>query len=195
MKAFELYKITLEINIICIFRRNKINLLNLSKMEIKDLFTVETTIKVSVVKLDNKKLTSLIFNQLNISSPFDDAFNLKEDVKILGYVNSKVNIKYKDHHIENEKWLIWSRNDRLYKYKLIRLHPFLKMNIETIQFFQFIAIYNSDEIDKIYDDSKGELQYTPISEVIDQDKLNEISEKKIFVKEVYREILKRQIYL
>ncbi|WP_136468997.1 hypothetical protein [Flagellimonas onchidii] len=151
-------------------------------MDFGKIFTNETTIKISVVKLDNKKMTKGIFNQLHISSPFDKLYNLKEEVQILGYVNEK------------DKWVIWSNKQRLYKYEIYNFSPLIDLDLNKDKIKDLYHIYPSENIRSLY---FGDEHYSfeEISSVLDKKEQYEILDKQEILLRLRNEILNRQIFL
>ncbi|MDR6546700.1 hypothetical protein J2810_002760 [Chryseobacterium rhizosphaerae] len=156
-------------------------------MNIKELFTKTTTVNISVVKVNNKNLTKSIFNQLNISSPFDRLYNLKDNVKFLGYVNDKT------------KWIIWSDENNLFRYELKELSPIVYLNLDRDTIDMLVKIYPSELVKELYNytDAEYEKIYrdNQISTVLDVKEQYIILEKQKLVREIFENILERQILL
>lgn len=156
-------------------------------MHIERLFEKEATIKISVVKIENKKLTKGIFNQINWQSPFDKFYNLKENVKFLGYVN------------DNFKCLVWTNGDSLYKYRIKDFYPFRSIDLNKNTINELIEIFPSDQVESLHSfkNEMGiyEYQELQISCVLDVKEQYVIIEKKENVEKIIKELLKRQIYL
>lgn len=156
-------------------------------MNIKELFTKTTTVNISVVKINNKNLTKSIFNQLNISSPFDRLYNLKDNVKFLGYVNDKT------------KWIIWSDENNLFRYELKEFSPIVYLNLDRDTIDMLVKIYPSELVNEIYNytDAEYEKIYrdNQISTVLDVKEQYIILEKQKLVREIFENILERQILL
>lgn len=156
-------------------------------MNIKELFTKTTTVNISVVKINNKNLTKSIFNQLNISSPFDRLYNLKDNVKFLGYVNDKT------------KWIIWSDENNLFRYELKELSPIVYLNLDQDTIDMLVKIYPSELVKELYNytDAEYEKIYrdNQISTVLDVKEQYIILEKQKLVREIFENILERQILL
>ena len=156
-------------------------------MNIKELFTKTTTVNISVVKINNKNLTKSIFNQLNISSPFDRLYNLKDNVKFLGYVNDKT------------KWMIWTDEVNLFRYELKELFAirYLDLNSDTID--TLMKVYPSELVKKLYNYIDEEYQETyrsnQISTVLDLKEQYAILERQEQVREIFENIIERQILL
>jgi hypothetical protein len=64
------------------FVNQQLKIKNTNFMFIEKLFEKEVTIKVSIVKIDKKKLTKGVFNQLNVKSPFDDTYNFRRKYQV-----------------------------------------------------------------------------------------------------------------
>ncbi|MDR6459262.1 aspartate carbamoyltransferase regulatory subunit [Chryseobacterium vietnamense] len=156
-------------------------------MNIKELFTKTTTVNISVVKINNKNLTKSIFNQLNISSPFDRLYNLKNNVKFLGYVNDKT------------KWMIWTDEVNLFRFELKEFFTIrhLDLNRDTID--TLMKVYPSELVKKLYNYVDEEYHETyrnnQISTVLDLKEQYVILEKQKQVREIFENILERQILL
>ena len=54
-----------------------------------DIFSNKTTVEITVVKINNQKLTKSILNQIELFNPFLDG-NFADGTKIFGYVNHKI---------------------------------------------------------------------------------------------------------
>lgn len=156
-------------------------------MNIEKLFSKTTTINVSVVKVDNKKLTKTIFNQVNILSPFDNLYNLREGVQFLGYVNDK------------GKWIIWSDSNRLFKYELKKITPIIYLDLNRNKINDLIEIYPSELVKQLYHYIDEEYHETyrdnQISTVLDLKEQYAILEKQELVRGIFDNILSRQIFL
>mgnify|MGYP000881306201 CR=1 FL=1 len=156
-------------------------------MNVEKLFTKQTTIKISVVTIDNKKLSKSIVNQLNVSSPFDKLYNLKENAKFLGYINDK------------SKWIIWTNDEFIFKYELKLIYPIARINLDKNTLSDLIDIYPSDIVKSRYafeneygDFENRELQ---ISNALDKKDQYILIERIEEVQKIITEILKRQILL
>jgi hypothetical protein len=151
------------------------------------LFAKETSIKLSVVKIENKKLTKGIFNQLNRKSPFDKLYNLKENVKFLGYVNDKT------------KCLLWSNKDFIYKYDIKDFFPFLRIDLNKNTIDDLYEVFPSEEVNSLHnfknENGYYEYQELEISCVLEKNTQYEILEKKETVDKIVEELLKRQIFI
>lgn len=99
-----------------------------------NLFVEKTTVNISVVKLHNQKINKTIFNQLLITSPFDWTFDLKDDVKILGFVNEK------------ERYMLWGNRNSLYKCSLVHIIKFSRFNLENGKVKDFFNLYSDSDI-------------------------------------------------
>jgi hypothetical protein len=155
-------------------------------MNIENLFTKDTTVKITVLKIENKKFTKGIFNQLHISSPFDKLYNLKENVKFLGYINDKT------------RWIIWTNGNSLFKYDVKEFYPLRFLNLNSDKIKDLIQIYPNEEVKSLYtamDQGYYEYRDSQISTVLDVKIQYEIIDKKEKVDKILTEVLKRQIYL
>ena len=115
-------------------------------MNLDKLFTKESTIKISVISINDKKITKSIFNQLNIKNPFDKHINLLENVLFLGYINDKT------------KWIIWKDNDFLYKYELKHLLQIKWIDVNRNTIKDLLEIYPTEVVKNAYHFVDG---YTP----------------------------------
>lgn len=158
-------------------------------MNIQELFTKETTIKVSVVTLDGKKMTKSIFNQLHHVKPFDNLYNIIEGVKFLGYINEK------------ERFVIFTLNNKIYYYRLeaFLALQYIDLNKSTIE--DLYRVYPSEEVKRLHNfnpkkenDSEDYRQFQ-ISQVFSVNGQYEFIEKAENLKKIRNEILKRQIFL
>lgn len=151
------------------------------------LFIKATSIKLSVVKIENKKLTKSILNQLNRKSPFDKLYNLKENVKFLGYVNDKT------------KCLLWCNEDLIYKYDIKDFFPFLRIDLHKNTINDLYEIFPSEEVNLLHSfrNEMGHYEYQDleISCVLDKNTQYEIQDKKENIDKILEEILKRQIFI
>jgi|SRR5690554_1263613 len=153
-------------------------------MNFDKIFTKDITIQISVVKVDGKKLTKSIFNQLHIISPFDQLYNLKKENKILGYINDKT------------RWIIWSNGQKLYKYELKNFYPLIQLDLNKNTIENLIEIYPSEQVKNLYfGNSTESYQDMQISSVLDLKEQHEIIDKQDFIKEFRSELMSRQIFL
>lgn len=89
-------------------------------MDYKKLFTDQSTIKVSVMTVDGKKLTKSLVEQLPYHFPFDKHFNFQGQ-KIFGHV--KVGKATSNNpRAENIRFVIFEKDEKLYKFAIDRLH-------------------------------------------------------------------------
>jgi hypothetical protein len=151
-------------------------------MNFDKIFTKEITVRLCVVKIENKKLTKSIFNQLNIISPFDKLYNLKDNVKILGYIKDKT------------RWVIWSNGQSLFKYELNNLYPLIGLDLNKDKIEDLIKIYPSETVKSLYFGNDN-YQYMVVSCVLDKKEQYEIINKKEMIDKFRIEVLNRQIYL
>ena len=153
----------------------------------EELFTKTTTINISVVKLDNKNLTKSIFNQLNISSPFDRLYNIKNNVKFLGYVNDKI------------KWVIWADDISLFRFELKELSAIRHLDLKNDTIDKLVKIYPSELVKELYNYYDEEYQEiykdSQISGVLDSKEQDIILDKQEQIREIFENILDRQIFL
>jgi len=151
-------------------------------MEIKDFFTEQLTVEITLLKVNNKKLTKTLLNQFIVSSPFDKSYELKPKAKIFGFVNDK------------GYWIIWSDVKYIYKFNTKELMKFNLINFDT-RLFQLRKIYSLPRLDKMSNDQLYENQYSSISEILSEEELKEITEKQKFLNEFFKELYKKQIFL
>lgn len=156
-------------------------------MNIEKLFIKETTLKLSVIKVDNKRIIKSIFNQINIDSPFDELYTLKQNVKFLGYINEK------------KKWIIWKNNDFLFKYDLGKIYPISQINLNKNTIDELITIFPSEKVKLLHsfqnEQSHFEYRDIEISSVLDPNEQYLIMDVIELVDDIIDEILKRQIFL
>jgi hypothetical protein len=156
-------------------------------MNIEKLFSKEVTVKISVLTIENKKITKSIFNQLNYSLPFDNLFNLKSNVKFLGYINDKL------------KYVIWTNNEFIYKCELKEFYPIARLNLDGDLIRDLIEIYPSETVKSLYhylnDYSIYEYRDLQISSVLEKKEQYSIIDRKEEIQKIITEILKRQILL
>lgn len=156
-------------------------------MSIEKLFKKNTTINISVVKLENKKLTKGVFNQINRKSPFDKLYELKENVSFLGYVN------------DANKWVIWTDDKSLYKYKFVDFFNLSRIDFHRNTIEELFKVYPSQELELLnsYQNDLGNYEYQglQISQVLKPNEQYVIIEKKEYLEKIIDELLKRQIFL
>lgn len=156
-------------------------------MDTEKLFEKKTTVDVNVLKVDNKKMTKGIFNQLHWNSPFDKLYNLKANVKLLGYVNDKSN------------WLIWTNGEDLYKYEINKFYLFRTIDFDKNTIAELVKVYPSEEVESLNscwnDVGFYEYQESQISTVLSRNEQYSIIDKKESVDKIVKEVLKRQIFV
>jgi len=156
-------------------------------MSVENLFKKETVVKISVVKIDNKKLTKGVFNQINQKSPFDKLYDLRENVNFLGYVN------------DNGKWVVWTNDESLYKYKIIDFYSFLRIDFSRNTIDELYKIYPSEVVKSLYSHTNElghyENQGCQISQVLELNEQISITDKKENIEQIIDELVKRQIFL
>lgn len=156
-------------------------------MIIDKLFEKEVTVKVSVVKIDNKKLTKSIFNQLHYSSPFDSLFNLKENVKFLGYVN------------DDFRYLIWTNGEFIFKCNLNEFTKFRKIDLNKNTISDLHEVFPSEKVESLFlvknEIGFNEYQDLQITQVLGPKYQSEILDKQENVEKIIKELLKRQIFV
>ncbi len=143
------------------------------------IFSEEVNVTIRVVNIENKKLTKSVFNQLHYSSPFTNLFDLKDNVKVLGYVNDK------------EEVLLWSDENKLYKYRTKALIDFVRISFDTNTIEDLYKLYRSKRVQEIYFSSES----CNIGTIEDEKLLQEITAKQDFLKMFYRELKKNQIFI
>jgi hypothetical protein len=57
----------------------------------KDLSIKTVAVEIKVMTVDGKRMTKAVFDQIPQGDPFDERFELKRGVKVLGYVLKKTN--------------------------------------------------------------------------------------------------------
>ena len=160
-------------------------------MNITNLFTKTTTVEISVVTIDKKKLTKSIITQIVDYKPFDEALNIFEGVKILGFVNGI------------EPIVIWTRNGELNKCNLNVFRKLDHVDIHNSTIENLIGTYQTPEIDAILysQNEKGnnitfnEYRKNQISSVLSAKGLTDLKDKKEEFKTIISEIYKRQIFI
>jgi len=154
-------------------------------MNIEKLFTKESTVKISILKIDNKKFTKSIFNQLNYKNPFDRDINLNQDAKFLGYVNDK------------GKWILWTDTDYIYKFELKKLIDIKWIDVDRHKISDLIEVYPTEKVKDAFhyvDDYDNEYKNEVISNVLNREEIFEFIEKQDIVKNIINETLQRQIF-
>jgi hypothetical protein len=156
-------------------------------MNLDNLFTKETTIKVSVVTLDNKKLTKSIFNQLQVKKPFDKLYNIFDGVKFLGYVNDKKN------------YAVFTFNDKIYKCEMVEFQALKYIDLHKDLIKTLYRVYPSEELQKLnkYNPSRPDEYYadSQISQVFSVDGQRELIEKAENLDKIFNELVIRQIFI
>jgi len=87
-------------------------------MDIKSKFQKESIIKINVLKIDNKKLSKSLIEQLHEQNPFDEDYNFIADVAF-GYVKLGI-----------DKVLIYSNNEKLFKFNINFIEKISSLNSE-----------------------------------------------------------------
>ena len=160
-----------------------------------DLFSNKTTVEITVVKINNQKLTKSIVNQLDNKFPIDKNGKFYEGLKILGYVKHKIS--------QSEEQLIFSYNNNLYYYQLWRIKELAELNISSKDYsllsrlnFDFYQKYkNKDNSIRDEDYDHIIVDYLSFEEFFESNDL-EFFEKRISeLNEIYSEIKKRLIIL
>lgn len=158
-------------------------------MKQTDLFAEKTTINISVVKLHNQKINKTIFNQLLNAPLFDRTFNLKDDAKILGFVNDK------------EKYILWGDGKSVYKCSLVRITNFARFDLNKGKVKDFLILYRERDIayfnEPAYEreenlDLLGEYS---VSHVLNSLEKEDILLKQDFINEFLLELNQRQVFL
>lgn len=163
-------------------------------MEIEKIFSEKTTIDITVVKLNNQKLTKSIFNQLRWYFPFDGNFNFTSEL-LFGHVR-----------IGEERFAIGKSKTSLFRFNVEYLETIAssgKMNMnfkrqnDELNFEELLGIKSIKheflgEHGEFSNDFVGNIH--TVGEVLTDDgkkKLTEISERaKLFAKELQtRQIL------
>ncbi len=155
-------------------------------MNLDKLFTKESTIKISVISINDKKITKSIFNQLNIKNPFDKHINLLENVLFLGYINDKT------------KWIIWKDNDFLYKYELKHLLQIKWIDVNRNTIKDLLEIYPTEVVKNAYhfvDDNLNEYKEETISNTLNREDLHDFIYKQDMINKIIENITKRQIFV
>lgn len=93
-------------------------------MEIKDKFSEQSSIKISVLTIDGKRLTKSMFDQLETKNPFNAEFSFKAD-KVFGYVNVKNESKQ-----GLNKVIIFEQSGKLFKYNTF---PLFMISISSLK--------------------------------------------------------------
>lgn len=161
----------------------------------EDLFSNKTTVEITVVKINNQKLTKSIVNQLDNKFPIDKNGKFYEGLKILGYVKNKMR--------SSNQQLIFSFDNNLYYYNLETLKEFTELKKSSKDYsllsrlnFDFYQKYkNKDNSIRDEDYDHIIVDYLSFEEFFEFDDL-EFFEKRISeLNEIYNEIKKRLIIL
>lgn len=158
-------------------------------MNIQNLFTNETTIKVSVVTLDNKRLTKSIYNQLHYKKPFDKLYNINDGVQFLGYVHDK------------GQFVVFKEKSKLYVCNLDAFRVLRDIDLDKNTIEYLYKVYPSDEVEQLYrfnsknDMEKDNYRDMQISQVFSIKGQYEFIDKAEKLQNLINEIFKRQIFL
>lgn len=124
-------------------------------MDILDKFVEQSTIKISVMTIDGKRLTKSIFDQLENRNPFDSDFSFKAE-KVFGYVNVKNESK-----LGFNKVIIFEHRGKLYKYNTLPIYILSISSLES----RYKNLEPYLRYDKLFQDNIDEAlkpQYTDI---------------------------------
>lgn len=172
-------------------------------MNYKELFTDQSTIKISVMTIDGKKLTKSLVDQLPTHFPFDKQYNFTGD-KFFGFV--KVGKATPSNPgAQNINFVIFEKGGKLYKFSLHNLIQMTKYRADTlIRDFSIRALkemlgdnpeyFNYDRIDSTKWQSNFEFDHTIESSLtpLGLEKFNEIIDN---MKSLYFEIHDHQIFI
>jgi len=160
-----------------------------------DLFSNKTTVEITVVKINNQKLTKSIVNQLDNKFPIDKNGKFYEGLKILGYVKHKIS--------QSEEQLIFSYNNNLYYYQLWRIKELAELNISSKDYFllkrlnfDFYQKYeNKDYSVRDVENSQILIDNLSFQEFLNSEDLETFNKAIYELNEVYNKIKERLIFI
>lgn len=94
-------------------------------MNKESIFHPQSEIRISVLKIDNKKLTKSLLDQIDREWPFDDQLNLTAD-KVFGFVKIKKPDAPSMRHI-----VVAEKDGRLLKFDAEKLYSLARMTKQT----------------------------------------------------------------
>lgn len=94
-------------------------------MKNESIFHPQSEIKISVLKIDNKRLTKSLLDQIETQWPFDDQLNLTAE-KVFGFVKIKKKDAPSFHHI-----VVAEKDGKLLKFNTERLMSLSRIQGET----------------------------------------------------------------
>jgi hypothetical protein len=150
-------------------------------MKFKELLTESTTINVSVVKMDNRKITKSVFNQIQIKCFYDRDYKILKDIKILGYL------------IDKERWLIWTNGRNYFKYPLKYVVDISQIDVEysTSQLKKFKR--TAFKYKHLHDEDLF-IEHSTIREALVQEDLNKVVNTIKYLKKFLEDIEDHQIW-
>ncbi|HFK5563113.1 TPA: hypothetical protein ACGZ9C_002774 [Elizabethkingia anophelis] len=171
-------------------------------MELENIFVKESTVKINVITLENRKLTKSLLEQIDYKFPFSRKYELVCD-KIFGYVK----ISNSESPKGFKRIVIGEMNEKLFKFPTSRLEQ-----LSSIQQYDKVIlsqnILNINDIleypENFVNDTQyltdGKINYNEIGELTYNDLFNDEGLAKIFgttlyVKEFLEELGEHQIYI
>jgi hypothetical protein len=82
----------------------------------KDLSIKTVAVEIKVMTVDGKRMTKSVFDQIPESDPFDEDFELKPSVQVMGYV-----LKQNNWSAGPDRIILFSENGQLKKYNAWRV--------------------------------------------------------------------------
>ena len=172
-------------------------------MDYKELFADQSTIKVTVMTIDGKKLTKSLVDQLPTHFPFDKLYNFNGQ-KIFGFVKLG-KASPSNPRAENINFVIFEKGGKIFKFSIDRLFEMTKYRKETsINNFSIRALNDLLGDDSEYY-SEGQKEYTKlqrsfgidhtIEDVLTPVGLEKFSEIINNTKKLYLEIYDHQIFI
>ncbi|MCW3168927.1 hypothetical protein OMO38_10375 [Chryseobacterium sp. 09-1422] len=146
-------------------------------MSIKDKFHDQSTIKITVLKIDGKKLTKSNIEQFNEYQIFDDNYNLRYD-KIFGYVKMPIRVNGKFYSY----WMIGEKNGKIAKCSFDNYLRRSNLDLETE-----VSTNRKYDIARLLANVKHYIK----ADYLDED--GEFYEKNVPAGILYREIIKDEI--
>ncbi|AQW97447.1 hypothetical protein M2T70_12965 [Elizabethkingia anophelis] len=171
-------------------------------MKLENIFTKESTVKINVITLENRKLTKSLLEQIDYKFPFSRKYELICD-KIFGYVK----ISNSDNSKGFIRIVIGEMNGKLFKFPTSRLEQLCSIGqydkvilSQNILDINTILEYPENFINDTQYLTDGKINYNEIGEVTYNDLFNDEGLAKIFgtildVNEFLEELGEHQVYI
>ncbi|WP_407517791.1 hypothetical protein [Elizabethkingia anophelis] len=171
-------------------------------MELESVFAKESTVKINVITLENRKLTKSLLEQIDYKFPFTRKYELVCD-KIFGYVK----LSNSDRSKGFKRIVIGEMNGKLFKFPTSRLEQLssIEQNDKVVLSQNILDIntileYPENFINDTQYLTDGKIDYNEIGELTYNDLFNDQGLVKIFgvilyVNEFLEELGEHQIYI